>query len=303
MKTRWIPLLVLALGAAVPLLQDAPAAVVVKVQGAVSIRAAAGGQQPAAVGAKLSAGDQVIPEAGAQAVVVHSTGRTEVVTQTLTIAAPTGATEGDMFTRTVRVLAQAATSDARRTGNRQGMIRPLPGGPAPISPRNNVALKDTRPSFAWFSVPGASGYRLQIRAEGQAPQRFDAGKDTVFQLPETTELERGKPYFWTVAPMGGRPVKEETFVVLGPEQLREREGALASIREMGLDPEGDGELLAAVVFTDLGLLYDAHTTLASLEAEGGLSADALLLKGEGLDGLGHYDAARTAFDRADEMLR
>ena len=70
---------------------------------------------------------------------------------------------------------------------------------------------------------------------------------------------------------------------------------------MGLDPAGDGRLLAAVVFTDLGLYYDAARALTEMEESGErLGADLLLLKGAVL---GRLEEAREAFDLADALLR
>ena len=72
---------------------------------------------------------------------------------------------------------------------------------------------------------------------------------------------------------------------------------------MGLDPAGDRRLLAAVVFTDLGLYYGAARALAEMEESGErLGADLFLLKGEVLDRLGQLEEAREAFDRADALL-
>ena len=293
----------LALAAAVPRLQEPPAAVLVKIQGDVQLRLGGAAPTAAAVGAKLSVGDQVVPATGAEAVVVHRSGRTQVVKEATTIAAAEGSGQGDMFTRTVRVFAQAANSDARRTGNRQGMIRPLPGGPAPIAPKNSVKVSSARPTFTWFSVPGSSDYTVQIRRDGEPPKRFQVAGDTVFRLPPDVELARGATYRWTVAPSQGRPVKEEVFVVAADDELRQVEGALLAIKEMGLDPADDGRLLVAVVYTDLGLLYDAADVIAGLEKDGGISADVFLLKGEVLDALGRFDEARAAFDKADGMMR
>jgi hypothetical protein len=283
----WVLITALAAAAAVPSFQDAPAAVLVKVQGDVQVRLGAAAPVAATVGARLGVGDQVLPGSGAEAVVVHRTGRTQVVREAVTIEGAEAGAQGDMFTRTVRVFAQAANS----------------GGPAPIAPRNGLKVQDTRPTLTWFSAPGASGYRVQLREEGSPPRRFEVGGDTVFTLPADAELTRGGTYHWTVAPLQGRPVMEQTFTVATPDELAQVEGALTAIQGMGLDPADEGRLLVAVVYTDLGLLYDAARAIASLEEEGSLSADVFLLKGEVLDALGHFDEARKAFDRADGMMR
>lgn len=302
-RLLWVLTAVLASAAAIPRPQDAPAAVLVKVQGEVQLRLGGAAPVAAAVGARLGAGDEVIPGSGGEAVVVHRTGRTQVVREPTTIEGAESGGQGDMFTRTVRVFAQAANSDARQTGNRQGMIRPLPGGPAPIAPRNGLKVMDPRPTLTWFAVPGATGYRVQVRREGETPVRFDVGADTVFALPADAELAYGATYHWTVAPTGGRPVMEQSFTVAGADDLAQVEGALSAIEGMGLDPADDGRLLVAIVFTDLGLLYDAAEAIAALEEAGSLSADVFLLKGEVLDALGHFEEARAAFDKADGMLR
>ena len=124
--------------------QEAPAALVVKLQGEVSIRSGST-TTPAEVGARLVAGDQVVLAAGARAYLVHRSGQTQVVTERTTIAAPApGAAEGDVFSRTVRVLAQAANSNARTQPNRQGMIRPIPGEPVLVAPRNGIKVSAVR---------------------------------------------------------------------------------------------------------------------------------------------------------------
>ena len=74
----------------------------------------------------------------------------------------------------------------------------------------------------------------------------------------------------------------------GSEQ--ELEWSIEAISCMGLDPAGDGRLLAAVVFTDLGIYYEAARALAEMEESGErLGADLLLLKGEVL---GRLEEAR-----------
>ena len=85
---------------------------------------------------------------------------------------------------------------------------------------------------------------------------------------------------------------------------RSSSGASKRSPGWGLDPLVEGRLLAAVVFTDFGLYYDAVAALSDLEQGGDpLGADLYLLKGEVLDRLGRLDEAREAFDQADALLR
>ncbi len=282
--------------------QEAPAAVVVSVQGAVEV--VLGGAPPtaAAVGTRLASGDQVIPEGGV-ATIVHASGRTERVTETLTIPSASGDTEAGAFSRTVRVLASAATTDARGNPNRQGMIRPIPGEPVLIAPRNGLRVMGVRPTFAWHSVEGATEYRIQVRNLAGGMARYEAS-DTTWSLPtDAPDLERGQTYAWTVAPSGsGRPTREQRFMVLGEDEYGEVAGALESLTAAGLDPAGAGALMATAVFREVGLFYDASSTLAGMGEEE-LSADVFLLKGEILDALGDLEGAGAAFDKADRLMR
>ena len=75
------------------------------------------------------------------------------------------------------------------------------------------------------------------------------------------------------------------------------------IAVFGLDPMTDGLFLTVVAYRDLGLFYDARSALESVESQASLSSNLYLLKGEILTELGHEEAARAAFDRADEMMR
>ena len=285
--------------------QDAPAALVVKLQGEVSIRRA-GATAPAAVGARLEPGDEVVPAAGARAYLVHRSGQTQVVAERTTIAAPAaGTAQGDVFSRTVRVLAQAANSNARTQPNRQGMIRPIPGEPVLVAPRNGIKVSGVYPTFRWLPVEGATGYTLQLRSEGERPRRFQLGAVTEWTLPEKeAALVPGRTYQWTIAPTGGRPTREVPFTVLADAERQQLASGIEAISGLGLDPRGEGQLLAVVVFTDLGRYYDAAAALDRMETAGdALGPDLYLLKGEVLDALGRLDEARAAFDRADALLR
>ena len=87
------------------------------------------------------------------------------------------------------------------------------------------------------------------------------------------------------------------------EESVELDVYLEEISVFGLDPMGDGLFLTLVAYRDLGLFYDARDALESVERQASLSADLYLLKGEILTELGHEEAARDAFDKADELMR
>ena len=159
-----------------PPFQEAPAAVVVAVQGAVEV---------------VLGGDRVIP-AGGVATIVHASGRTERVTEALTIPSSAGDPEVSAFSRTIRVLASAASTDARGNPNRQGMIRPIPGEPVLIAPRNGLKVLSVRPTFAWHSVEGATGYRIQVRNVEGGMNRYETS-DTTWTLPVDAPGSQARP--------------------------------------------------------------------------------------------------------------
>jgi hypothetical protein len=286
--------------------QDSPAAVVVKLDGSVQIQAGDAAPQPATVGTRLFTGDRVIPGENGRAVLVFSSGATRTVTEATTIETPRGGQEGDMFSRAVQVLSQAANSDVRNQPNRQGMIRPIPGAPEIVSPRNGIPVQSTRPTFVWVpALDRESGeYMIQIRREGEAPVRYDVGNTTSWTLPpDAPALTPGATYWWTVGrKQRGRPSREMTFQVLSVEKHDALNEQMATLINAGLDPEGDGAFMAAVIYREAGLYYDAAHSLEFLEEIGQpLGVNAFLLKGEIMDALGDLEAAREAFDQADRM--
>jgi hypothetical protein len=287
--------------------QDHPAALVIRLDGDVQIRHGGGDAVAAVLGERLRPGDEVIPAPGARAFLITRTGATQRVTDATTVSEPQGAGDADMFERAMRTLAHAATTDARTAGGRQGMIRPIPGEPVLVAPRNGLVVTATRPVFSWMPVDGATGYTVQVRRvdpPGERPMRFQVGTDTEWTLPDTiAELTDGAEYAWTVAPAEGRPTREQRFRVIDPNRRIELEGYVEQVSDMGLDPQGDGLFLTAMIFRDMDLFYDAVEALDALESAGDLSADLYMLKGEILNNLGRGEEATAAFNKADEMLR
>ncbi len=295
--------IVLVLGPPQVTAQENPAALVIRLQGDVELRRGQAQAVPATVGARLLPGDEIIPAAGARAFLITRTGASQQVTQATTIGEPTGAGNPDMFDRAMRTLALAASADARTAGGRQGMIRPIPGEPALVAPRNSLLVTGTRPTFSWTAVEGATAYIVQLRdvdAAGVRPMRVQVGNVTEWTLPDTiAELTPGNEYAWTVAPTTGRPTGEQHFRVLDRTGRLELEGYIEQVTDMGLDPEGDGLFLTAMILRDMNLFYDAAAAIDKVEASGDMSADLYLLKGEILNQLGRGEEATAAFDEAD----
>lgn len=299
-----LTLLVLAASASA---QPSPAALVIRIDGDVSIAHGSAAASPGAVGEQLFEGDVVVPAASSRAILINRAGAQKVVTQRTTIsAAEGGGDNADLFARAVATLAQAASTDATM-GGRQGMIRPIPGTSALVAPRNTLAVSGGRPTFAWTATPGQT-YDLMLRkVEGGRPHVFEVGVDTTWTLPDDdADLEAGATYSWTVfvgGRRGGRPLPQQEFRVISLVESVEMQDYLDEIAVFGLDPMAEGLFLTVVAYRDLGLFYDARDALEEVERRSPLSADLYMLKGEILAELGHEEAARTAFDRADALMR
>ena len=283
------------------------AALLIRLEGDVEVRHGGGDAIAAVVGESLQPGDEVVPASGARAFLITRTGATQLVTEATTVAEPRGGGNADMFERAMRTLAQAATTDARTAGGRQGMIRPIPGEPVLVAPRNGLIITATRPTFSWMPVDGATGYTIQVRRvdpPGDRPMRFQVGTATEWTLPDSVaELTAGAEYAWTVAPSAGRPTREQRFRVIDPNGRMELDSYVDQVSDMGLDPQGDGLFLTAMIFRDMNLFYDAADALDALESVGDMSAELYLLKGEILNSLGRGEEATAAFDKADEIIR
>jgi hypothetical protein len=282
-----------------------PVALVVRVTGDVDVRHGANDPGPASIGEQMFAGDGVIPSAGARAILLTRTGGAQVITEAETLGGTATAGSSDLFARTISTLAQAASTDATM-GGRQGMIRPLTCGIAPVGPRNNLLVAASRPTFGWTPYEGQV-YDLMVRnVAGGRPQIFEVGTDTAFTIPEGSSLDLGATYEWTIFVGGrrtGRACQPMRFRVNSLEESVELDAYLEDISVFGLDPMGDGLFLTVMAYRDLGLFYDARDALLMVEEQATLSADLYLLKGEILAELGQEEAARRAFDMADELMR
>ncbi len=290
--------------------QNMPAALLASFEGPVQIRASGSDPEPATVGQRLEVGDEILPGAGGRVVLVTRTGAAQVVTQNTVIEDAPAASSSSVMARTIGVLAQAATSDARSGGGaaaRQGMIRPIPGQTALVSPRNGLTVRSDRPSFAWTATPGQT-YELMLRnTAGGRPEVFDAGTDTTWTYPDDLRaLEFGATYGWTVFVGGrrsGRALPQQEFRVIDIPEFAQLSEFMDEIEEFGLDPMSDGLFLTVVAFRDLGLFYDAGEAMIGIEGQSEMSADMYLLKGEILNVLGYDAEARAAFDKADALMR
>lgn len=314
-STQWkrtlvvAPWLLLITGVAMATLAPDPVALLVKYEGDVQVqRPGADAPLGGEVGLQLLAGDRLLVPEGGRAVFLYRTGRLVNASAAVTIEEMEETEASSLFTSTVRTLGEVATTDARTQPNRQGMIRPIAGAPAPVAPRNEVRVLGVRPTFTWYAVPEARGYMLQLQRKGPdspSPVRYQVGTDTTWTLPASeTPLVPGATYTWTVGGDGvGRVAAPQQFTVIGGEELAELQSHLNGLIEAGIDPAADGLFLTALAYRDAGLFYEARRALRQLEEQGdGSGSTFFMLKGEVLDALGELEGAEAAFRTAESPM-
>jgi hypothetical protein len=284
------------------LVQSEPAAVIVQVAGKVDVQRG-GRSLTGAVGTGLEAGDRLVVAGGGRAVIMYRTGRFETATATTTIEARQSDQPSGLYRQTLQTMAQVATSDAARQPNRQGMIRPVPGQPTGIAPRNDITVMDVRPSFVWYSVEGNPTYTVQLQrvdVAGTRPERFDVGRDTSWTYPVTwPPLVPGATYRWSVA-ANNRVAMPQTFRVIGGGEYARLADDLAAIAASGADPMNEALYITALRYRDAGLFYEADRALSALSSNGSGSGRAFhLLRGEVYDRIGALESASAAFQAAD----
>lgn len=275
---------------------QAVSALVSQIRGDVKVRkGGAEAELPAKVGLRLAEGDAVAVARGSRAVLLFSNGRLVTATTSLVVAGVGGAGAAEIYERASRSMASAARQG--RPAPEGGIGRPPPVGAYPLRPVFGSAVLAERPSFTWQGQDGAEEYLLQIRPlAGGAPLRFRVTGTGPWTLPDSVPgLARGAEYAWAVVTLpGGRMAGEERFRVLDADAADGVAAFLASLRDAGVDPQGDGLLVAAMVYADLGLLHDAAEALARLAAETDAAGrDPLvdLLHAQVLERLGRIDEA------------
>lgn len=249
-------------------------------------------------GLQLVAGDRIEVARPATIVALHRSGRLETLVTSAVLARDSTQAEG-LFARTVRTLVAVAGVDARTLVNREGMIRPIPGAAVVVAPAHGILLLEERPAFTWFAVPGAAGYRLQLRPGAGAPVRHELGPDTAWV--SVTALVPGTTYEWTVAALpSGRPAAPQRFRIAGAEERAALARALDELRITGADPETDGLFLAALIHLERGFLYAADRMLARVEADGATGAAFHRLRADVLAALGDPQGTALQLERAGE---
>lgn len=266
------------------------------------VQAAGGGELPARVGLRLHAGDRVDVARGSRAVLLFNNGRLVTATTPLTVAPVGGAGAAEVYDRAARAL--AAAERLERPKESGGVGRPPPAVAYPLAPGFGSAVLAQHPTFSWQLQEGTESYLVQIRpAAGGAPIRFQVAEAGSWTMPDTAApLQRGGEYLWTVVALpGGRIAGEARFRVMDDADVAAVAAFHAALEEAGVDPQGDGLLVAAMFYADIGLLHEAAAALERLMAETSESErDPVvdLLHAQVLGSLGRTSEAAEAFERA-----
>lgn len=275
---------------------QATSALVSQIRGDVKVRKEGEeAEHPAKVGLRLVQGDSLHVARGSRAVLLFNNGRLVTATTPLRIGPVGGAGAAEVYQRAARTLASAEKQERPRP--EAGVGRPPPAGAYPLEPAFGSATLAQRPTFAWQAQEGVEEYLLQVRRmDGGSPSRFQVRGSGPWTLPDTAApLERGAEYAWTVVALpGGRLAGEERFRVLDDASAAEVTELLDMLRIAGLDPEGEGLLVLATVYADLGLLHEAEAALARIAAETTAAerdASVDLLHAQVLERLGRIDEA------------
>jgi len=137
----------------------------------------------------------------------------------------------------------------------------------PIQPANGIPIRVLNPALVWSGGEPGRPVRITLRPERGERMAFEPPPSGVAVLPAELALSPGMAYDWWIEPIGGEPSLAVRFQVLPREAMDRIAVSLSALREAGLDPEGDGALIALALFHQENLLYDALALLAPLTAD------------------------------------
>jgi len=200
-------LLLATLGGALPALAAAaPLAVLAAVKGRVQVVRGSNPAQPAGFGMALEQGDQVVvPAAGAATVffndgnVIELSEKSRITVGGKVPAKPRVGPGSDLSGEVYSNVSRFVTGGSAQTGLvAMATVRGSDtSAPILLAPRNTGML-DSRPSFAWRAVEGATRYRVSVSGEnGELWNREVDG--LALDYPTNAEsLAAGGAYLWEV---------------------------------------------------------------------------------------------------------
>jgi hypothetical protein len=289
-----------------------PLAVIASVKGKVEV-SAKGKTTRAGFGRPLESGDKVVVGPGGSASVFFNDGNVIELSEKSSITiggkvakpgAASAAPElpGDVYAN----VSKFVTSGSRQTGL-VAMANMRSAGeqkPIIIGPRNTVVM-DGRPTFSWFSVEGATRYRVAVTGDAGEAWNSEAEGDTVLPYPkDATGLEPGADYVLEVEALNELgPLRKETcvFHVLSSEGAAAVRANIDRIGEStGSQDNAATHFLAGSYLFGLGLYKqaaDQFEALARLSPNSPAPHDALgtIYRAQGLMELAAAEF-KTAYD-------
>jgi hypothetical protein len=136
---------------------------------------------------------------------------------------------------------------------------------APVTPLGTRVASD-RPAFRWAAYPNARSYEVSV-FDQDLQKRAGSGPIAGTHWTPERPLPRGRTYLWQVTALTARgrviapapPAPEARFEVVDA-------GVLAKLEQQRAGAPGS-RLLAAIVFSEAGLLDDADVELQALAAD------------------------------------
>jgi hypothetical protein len=279
-------LLILMAGMPAGAAADETVAMVLEASSRVEIRRLADrDRMRAATGLRLGAGDSVFVPAGATITLLLRSGRVRQLASDYVLPGAGGDVQG---------LARTALQPVAAAREPAGYLRPLSGGPVPLSPRSGAVIPPGNVMLRWHAADGADGYTVHIRrTDVPGRLRFRAGRDTVW-TPGTAMLEQGVTYEWSVTTADdGRPGSPETFTVIDSTAWQGILAELAEIEALDL-PLPARLLLRALVYLRESMLHEAVRMFDELAQTGTpLSDEVIALYSNALIDIGDAESAAT----------
>jgi hypothetical protein len=225
------------------------------------------------LGDVLMAGDRVLPENGASALLLLRDGSTVPVDGTVEVPLQEG-DPGAVFARTSDLLLRFGARTPAEPPQGDPEDAPLPRAAAPA---NGIPVRILTPTLHWRPAPDSERYRVTLQGLDGEVRAFEVEGDSLAMVPPELALSPGGAYEWSVAALPlGEPAPQLRFRVLDREGMDRVAGGLRELREAGLDPEGVGSLPALALFQELDLIYDAWVALDRLIGPGELPVNPAL---------------------------
>ena len=243
-------------------------AFVTEVKGKAEIKTEAGAVEPAAVGSRLFAGDELRALKGEVALIYLSGRMVKVAEGGKHVAAAEKEEAAPLVLRLKETLDEIDQSDGQAP-TVHGMARGL--GQITGAIPANTWISNSEFSFSWDSLEGVDKYEFTLETSEGKVLRREMVKGN--NLPAAgMDLEKGRRYMWSVGHQSGfmtRTTGTHWIELAGEKAVEELTTAL---REIARSYQGQTQsLLQATVLYKAGVYFEACSTLAAQQVRRELS--------------------------------